>query len=81
MLLLVNAALVYYTVWVFVLPFIEADWVHSCFPAREWAIRFPLMLLLFAWTVLGTYVAYVFLKGKGRKDVANGGGSDQACST
>ncbi|CAN6634064.1 hypothetical protein TRVA0_014S01772 [Trichomonascus vanleenenianus] len=62
MLFVATAVFVYYTTWTFVLPFVdEPHPLYAFFPAREWAINIPVMLLLLAITVVGTFIGTVMI--------------------
>ncbi|RLV89405.1 hypothetical protein JA1_005186 [Spathaspora sp. JA1] len=58
----------YYTIWVFVLPFVVEDSVLSyLFLPREYAIKLPLLLLVVAGLGIGTFVGKVLIKNQQKK--------------
>ncbi|WVR04623.1 hypothetical protein IAU60_001634 [Kwoniella sp. DSM 27419] len=60
MLLIATFVFVYYTTWALLLPFLPADSaLHSLFPAREWAIRLPLFLLVSGVAAISLFFARV----------------------
>ncbi|KAJ4487922.1 dolichol phosphate-mannose biosynthesis regulatory [Lentinula aciculospora] len=65
--MLLTAAVVftYYTTWAILLPFFDsANDIHSYFPAREWAIRLPLFVLIVGLTAIGFFVGSTVMKEK-----------------
>ncbi|WVQ69224.1 uncharacterized protein L199_007440 [Kwoniella botswanensis] len=73
MLFVAAFVLVYYTIWALLLPFISSDsTLHSLFPAREWAIKLPLFLLLSGISAIGLFFSRVALS-EARKKAAKGG--------
>ncbi|KAI9182995.1 Dolichol phosphate-mannose biosynthesis regulatory protein [Blastocladiella emersonii ATCC 22665] len=53
----------YYTTWVFVLPFVDADhFLHSFFLAREYAILLPTLLLVVGVTGIGGFIGMSVVK-------------------
>lgn len=53
----------YYSLWVFILPFVSEDSIiQAFFLPREYAIKLPLLLLLVAALILGSFIGYVLLK-------------------
>lgn len=63
MLAVATGVFIYYTAWVFVLPFVDEDnFVQSFFLPREYAATIPLMLLLVAGLFLASFIGMVLLK-------------------
>lgn len=63
--LLAAAAVIftYYTFWVVVTPFVDADHaVQSYFPERRWAIAIPTFLFILVLAVAGTFIGLVMIK-------------------
>ncbi|WVQ83223.1 hypothetical protein IAT38_005362 [Cryptococcus sp. DSM 104549] len=59
---------VYYTTWALFLPFLPADSpLQALFPAREWAIRLPLLVLLTGITAVGLFFGKVLLSEARKK--------------
>lgn len=53
----------YYTIWVFVLPFIDdSSFLNAFFLPRDYAIKLPILLLLIAGVGVGTFVGNVLIK-------------------
>ncbi|GBB94601.1 hypothetical protein RclHR1_02390007 [Rhizophagus clarus] len=68
-LLLTSVALfLYYTIWALIMPFVDDGHpLHEYFPDRSYAIRIPVVLLLFGLTVVFTFLALVMIKSNGAK--------------
>ncbi|CCE78408.1 Piso0_001031 [Millerozyma farinosa CBS 7064] len=63
MLAVATGVFVYYSAWVFVLPFVDEDnFIQSFFLPREYAATIPLMLLLVAGLFLASFIGMVLLK-------------------
>ncbi|VVT56442.1 uncharacterized protein SAPINGB_P005060 [Magnusiomyces paraingens] len=63
MIFVATAVFIYYTIWTFVLPFVdESSPIQSLFLPREWAIRIPVVLLLTAVAGVGTFIGKVLIK-------------------
>ncbi|EGW30285.1 uncharacterized protein SPAPADRAFT_143640 [Spathaspora passalidarum NRRL Y-27907] len=59
---------IYYTTWVFVLPFVEAEsFLNLLFLSRDYAIKIPLFLLAIAGLGIGTFVGKVLIKNQQKK--------------
>ncbi|KAJ8329037.1 hypothetical protein BDV3_006301 [Batrachochytrium dendrobatidis] len=68
--LLIIALLVfsYYTIWVFLLPFVRPDHVlHAYFLAPEWAIRIPVGLLVVGFSGIFGFISLVLLQNGKKK--------------
>ncbi|KAK9324533.1 dolichol phosphate-mannose biosynthesis regulatory [Lipomyces orientalis] len=53
----------YYTIWTLVMPFVDTTHpVQNLFPAREWAIRIPVMILLLAAGIIGSFLGIVMVR-------------------
>lgn len=64
------AVFTYYTVWVFVLPFVdETNVLNSFFLPRDYAIKLPLLLLLVSALGVGTFIGRTLIK-KAEKEKA-----------
>jgi len=54
---------IYYTCWVMVTPFVEpGHFFHSFFPDRYFAVVIPVVLLIFALTMLGVFLGLVMIR-------------------
>jgi dolichyl-phosphate mannosyltransferase polypeptide 2 regulatory subunit len=68
---------VYYTTWVFVLPFVdETNCLNSLFLPRDYAIKLPVLLLLIAGVGVGSFVANVLIKNAEKERLKNSKKSD-----
>ena len=77
MLTVATVVFVYYTAWTFILPFIdESSPIHALFLQREWAIRIPVILLLLAFALVGSFIGSVMIKSakkeQAKKNAAKG---------
>ncbi|WRT64793.1 uncharacterized protein IL334_001727 [Kwoniella shivajii] len=73
MLFIAGFVFIYYTIWALLLPFLSSDSpVQSLFPAREWAIKLPLLILLSGISAVGLFFARVMLS-EARKKAVKGG--------
>ncbi|KAK9366309.1 dolichol phosphate-mannose biosynthesis regulatory [Lipomyces kononenkoae] len=53
----------YYTIWTLIMPFVDTTHpFHSFFPPREWAIRLPVMILLLAGGIIGSFLGIVMVR-------------------
>lgn len=58
----------YYTFWVMVTPFIDADhFIQKYFLSKEYAILLPVVLLVLVLSIVGTFISIVVLKSKKTK--------------
>ncbi|ODV89493.1 hypothetical protein CANCADRAFT_139932 [Tortispora caseinolytica NRRL Y-17796] len=63
MITVATVVFVYYTIWALILPFVdEPNPIHQFFPAREWAVRIPLALLLVGLTAIGSFIGMVMVR-------------------
>ncbi|KAJ3779274.1 dolichol phosphate-mannose biosynthesis regulatory [Lentinula raphanica] len=65
--MLLTAAFVftYYTTWAILLPLVDSsNAIHDYFPAREWAIRLPLFILVVGLSGIGFFVGSTVTKEK-----------------
>ncbi|SPO00515.1 probable dolichol phosphate-mannose biosynthesis regulatory protein [Cephalotrichum gorgonifer] len=63
MLVAASVVFLYYTLWVFVIPFVDDDHIlHTLFPPRVWAIRIPVLLILLGSTVVGSFIGMVMIR-------------------
>ncbi|VEU23007.1 DEKNAAC104000 [Brettanomyces naardenensis] len=68
MLLAATAIFVYYTVWTFVLPFLDDDkCIQKFFLPREYAIKIPVVLLIIGVTLIGVFISSVLIKTTNKK--------------
>lgn len=68
MLAVAAAVFTYYTTWVFVLPFVDADSVlQQFFLPRDYAIKLPFLLLVLAGVGVGTFVGRVMAKNAAKE--------------
>ncbi|KAK9450016.1 dolichol phosphate-mannose biosynthesis regulatory [Limtongia smithiae] len=57
-----SVVFLYYTVWALFLPFVDDTHpVQNFFPAREWVIRIPVIILLTAVGVIGSFLGTVMV--------------------
>ncbi|KAK9388525.1 dolichol phosphate-mannose biosynthesis regulatory [Lipomyces mesembrius] len=53
----------YYTIWTLIMPFVDTTHpIQNVFPPREWAIRIPVMILLLAAGVIGSFLGIVMVR-------------------
>ncbi|KAK9480461.1 dolichol phosphate-mannose biosynthesis regulatory [Lipomyces japonicus] len=58
----------YYTIWVSIMPFVDATHpIQKLFSSREWAIRIPVLILLIAAGVLGSFIGVVMIRSNNHK--------------
>ncbi|KAL9023824.1 MAG: hypothetical protein Q9196_006948 [Gyalolechia fulgens] len=70
MLIVATTVFLYYTAWTLLMPFVDAGHpLHDFFPARVWAIRIPVILILLGSAVVGSFLGMVMIKGN-RKQAA-----------
>ncbi|RKF65643.1 Dolichol phosphate-mannose biosynthesis regulatory protein [Erysiphe neolycopersici] len=70
MLIVATIIFLYYTIWTLLMPFVDSDHpLQSFFPARVWAIRIPVILLLVGSAVVGSFVSVVMIRSN-RKHTA-----------
>lgn len=63
MLAVATAVFVYYSAWVFVLPFVdESNILQNFFLPRDYAIKIPVLLLLIAGLGVGSFIGNVLIK-------------------
>ena len=59
-------------------PFVDDDHIlHTLFPPRVWAIRIPVLLVLLASTVVGSFIGMVMVRSN-RKKAAKAAGKKKA---
>ncbi|SHO77751.1 Hypothetical protein MSYG_2093 [Malassezia sympodialis ATCC 42132] len=47
----------YYTFWALISPFFPTDsFIQNLFPAREWAVRLPALILVLGLSVIGAFI-------------------------
>ncbi|KAK9465383.1 dolichol phosphate-mannose biosynthesis regulatory, partial [Lipomyces arxii] len=53
----------YYTIWILIMPFVDTTHpVQNIFPSREWAIKMPVILLLSAAAIIGSFLGIVMVR-------------------
>ncbi|KAK9314470.1 dolichol phosphate-mannose biosynthesis regulatory [Lipomyces starkeyi] len=53
----------YYTIWTLIMPFVDTTHpIQNIFPPREWAIRIPVMILLLAAGIIGSFLGIVMVR-------------------
>lgn len=68
MLAVATGVFVYYSTWVFLLPFIdENNFIQGFFLPRDYAIKLPLLLLVLAILAVGSFVGHVLIKNAEKK--------------
>ncbi|EEB06117.1 dolichol-phosphate mannosyltransferase subunit 2 [Schizosaccharomyces japonicus yFS275] len=68
-----TAAFIYYTIWILVMPFVDSsNPTQLLFLDREWAIRIPVILILFVICVVGTFISLVMIKSSRLEKKPNG---------
>lgn len=68
MLVAATAVFVYYTIWTLLMPFVDDSHPsQSLFPPRVWAIRLPVILILFGGAVVGSFLSVVMIKSNRKK--------------
>ncbi|KAL1927577.1 hypothetical protein VTP01DRAFT_3814 [Rhizomucor pusillus] len=56
---------IYYTLWSLVMPFVDEDHpLQNYFPAWEYAIRVPLIILIVGLTIIFTFLGFTMAKSK-----------------
>ncbi|KAK9352936.1 dolichol phosphate-mannose biosynthesis regulatory [Lipomyces doorenjongii] len=60
---LATFAFLYYTIWTLIMPFVDTTHpIQNVFPPREWAIRIPVMILLLAAGIIGSFLGIVMVR-------------------
>ncbi|KAM9881868.1 hypothetical protein VD0002_g9944 [Verticillium dahliae] len=68
MLVAASVIFTYYTIWTLLIPFVDDDHpLQSLFPARVWAIRIPVILILLASAVVGSFLGTVMIRSNKKK--------------
>jgi dolichyl-phosphate mannosyltransferase polypeptide 2 regulatory subunit len=68
MLVAASVVFLYYTTWTLLMPFVDDDHtLHSFFPPRVWAIRIPVILILLASAVVGSFLGMVMIRSNRKK--------------
>ncbi|KAF2438780.1 dolichol phosphate-mannose biosynthesis regulatory [Karstenula rhodostoma CBS 690.94] len=68
MLIAATTVFVYYTIWTLFMPFVDDDHIlHSFFLPRVWAIRIPVILIVLATTVVGSFLSTVMIRSNRKK--------------
>ena len=74
---LATAGFVYFTLWLLITPFQEADFLAFLFPSRYLALSIPALFLVTIIAIGGVFSGIVMMRGAG----VGGGGDDSASST
>ncbi|KAF1974431.1 dolichol phosphate-mannose biosynthesis regulatory [Bimuria novae-zelandiae CBS 107.79] len=68
MLVAATTVFFYYTIWTLFMPFVDEDHIlHAFFLPRVWAIRIPVILIVLATTVVGTFLSTVMIRSNRKK--------------
>ncbi|RMD39960.1 hypothetical protein DV735_g5184, partial [Chaetothyriales sp. CBS 134920] len=68
LLVVATTVFLYYTIWTLLIPFVDDDHpLQSLFPPRVWAIRIPVILILLASTVVGSFLSMVMIRSQRKK--------------
>ncbi|KAM7223769.1 dolichol phosphate-mannose biosynthesis regulatory protein [Rhypophila decipiens] len=68
MLVAATVVFLYYTIWTLLMPFVDADHpLQNFFPPRVWAIRIPVILVLLASAVVGSFLSVVMIRSNRKK--------------
>ncbi|KAK3217511.1 hypothetical protein GRF29_1g3292673, partial [Pseudopithomyces chartarum] len=68
MLVAATTVFLYYTIWTLFMPFVDDDHIlHAFFLPRVWAIRIPVILIVLATTVVGTFLSTVMIRSNRKK--------------
>lgn len=77
MLAIATAVFSYYTIWVFVLPFVdENNFLQYFFLPRDYAIKLPFLLLLLAGLGVGSFIGNVLIKNAQKEKLKKSKKSD-----
>ncbi|KAI8346157.1 dolichyl-phosphate mannosyltransferase 2 regulatory subunit [Blakeslea trispora] len=61
----ISALFTYYSIWVLMMPFVdEGHFMHNYFPAWQYAIKAPLLIMVVGLTVIFTFLSLVMIKSK-----------------
>ncbi|KAI9306352.1 dolichol phosphate-mannose biosynthesis regulatory [Cunninghamella echinulata] len=56
---------IYYTVWLLLMPFVDqGHFLHNYFPDWQYAIRIPLIIMIFGLTIIFSFLGAVMIKSK-----------------
>lgn len=68
MLVAASVIFTYYSIWTLLMPFVdEGHPLQSFFPARVWAIRIPVILILLGSAVVGSFLGTVMIRSNRKK--------------
>ncbi|KAF7551506.1 hypothetical protein G7046_g7704 [Stylonectria norvegica] len=68
MLVAASVVFLYYTIWTLIMPFVDGDHpLQNVFPPRVWAIRIPVILVLLASAVVGSFLGMVMIRSNRKK--------------
>ncbi|KKY35906.1 putative dolichyl-phosphate mannosyltransferase polypeptide 2 [Diaporthe ampelina] len=68
MLVAATVVFLYYTFWTLFMPFVDSDHpLQNFFPPRVWAVRIPVILILLASAVVGSFLGVVMIQSNKKK--------------
>ncbi|KAG5949720.1 hypothetical protein E4U60_000005 [Claviceps pazoutovae] len=68
MLLAASFVFLYYSIWTLIMPFVDHDHpFQNFFLPRQWAIRIPVILVLLASAVVGSFLGMVMVRSNRKK--------------
>ncbi|KAK1969501.1 dolichol phosphate-mannose biosynthesis regulatory protein [Colletotrichum graminicola] len=68
MLVAASVIFTYYSIWTLLMPFVdEGHPLQNFFPARVWAIRIPVILILLGSAVVGSFLGTVMIRSNRKK--------------
>ncbi|CAJ2510010.1 Uu.00g059100.m01.CDS01 [Anthostomella pinea] len=68
MLVAASFVFLYYSIWTLAMPFVDSGHpLHDFFPPRVWAVRLPVILILLASAVVGSFLSVVMIRSNRKK--------------
>ncbi|EPE37086.1 dolichol phosphate-mannose biosynthesis regulatory protein [Glarea lozoyensis ATCC 20868] len=68
MLITATVVFLYYSIWTLLMPFVdEGHPLQNFFPPRVWAIRIPVILILLASAVVGSFLSVVMIRSNRKR--------------
>ncbi|KAI1490627.1 dolichol phosphate-mannose biosynthesis regulatory protein [Biscogniauxia mediterranea] len=68
MLVAASVVFLYYSIWTLAMPFVDADHpLQNFFLPRVWAVRIPVILVLLASAVVGSFLSVVMIRSNRKK--------------
>ncbi|KAI9050078.1 hypothetical protein LZ554_006222 [Drepanopeziza brunnea f. sp. 'monogermtubi'] len=68
MLVAATVVFLYYSIWTLLMPFVDSDHpLQNVFPPRVWAIRIPVILILCASAVVGSFLSVVMIRSNRKR--------------